>query len=184
MTNYFQAARIYTSKVQNALGTQFLIFVAFDGDDDNKNGIFLVDLGSLPTIDPNDQDGLANAIKQNMKKLVFEGDNNPLKHELSLDGYGHLTFDVNGNDNILCIGWAGKESERNYIVTLAALRRGQSNSSDTSLIIFEKCPNASRLIENIDHIDDLKVLIIGNDPKLNHIAKVNQTLYSIEMAGH
>ena len=122
-----------------------------------------------------------------MKKLVFEDDNNPLKHELSLDGYGHLTFDVNGNDNILCIGWAGKESQGNYLVTLAALRKGQSNSSnssDTNLIKFEKCPNASRLIENIDHLDDLKVLIIGDDPKLNHIAKVNNEVYSIEMAGH
>jgi hypothetical protein len=183
MANYFQAAKIYSSKLQNALGTQFLIFVAFDNDD-NKNGIFLVDLGSLPTLDPNDQDGLANAIKQNMKKLVFEGDNNPLRHELTINEHQHIMFEVNGNDNILCIGWAINESQRNYILTLAALRSRPDNSSNSNTIKFEKCPNASRRIENIDLIDDLKVLVIGNDPKLHHIAKNNANSYSVEMAGH
>ena len=182
MTSYFQAKRIYTSKLHNALGTQFLILVAQDTEP-TQNGIFIVDLGSLPSIDPNDQDGLANAIKLNMKKLVFEEDNNPLKGQLSLDGHGHFMFDVNGNDNILCIGWAIDESPRHYIVTLAALRGRQENSSDNT-IKFEKCPNASRPIDNIDNIDDLKVLVIGNDPKLHHISKVNANLYSSEMAGH
>jgi hypothetical protein len=183
MTRFFDAAKLYTSKIQNAFGTQFLIFYAFD-QQENKRGIFIVDLGSLPTLDPNDQDGLANAIRQNMKKLVFENDNDPARDELALDGHGHIMFDVNGNDNILCIGWGYEESARNYVLTLAALRNRQGNNSGDNLIIFEKCPNASRTISNIDHIDDLKVSIIGNDPKLTHIAKVNASTYSIEMAGH
>ena len=36
--------------VQNALGTEFLIFATFDADE-TKRGIFLVDLGSLPTVE-------------------------------------------------------------------------------------------------------------------------------------
>lgn len=183
MTKYFEAAAIYTSKIQNALGTQFVVLPAFDQQKD-KRGIFLVNLGSLPALDPNDQDGLANAMKQNMKKLVFQDDDDPVKDELSKDGHGHIMFDVAGNDNLLCIGWSYEESPRNYAVTLAALRNLQGNSSGTNVIKFEKCPNASRRITNIDSIEDLKVLVIGNDPKLHHIAKVNDQLYSAEMAGH
>ena len=182
MTKYFESAIIYATKIQNALGTQFVIFPAFDQHED-KRGIFLVDLGTLPTLDPNDQDGLANAIKQNMKKLVFQDDNDPVRRELTKNGHGHIMFDVAGNDNILCIGWSIKEGN-NHVLTLAALRGNQGNSSDTQVIKFEKCPNASRPIANINSIEDLKVLVIGNDPKLHHIAKVNDQLYSVEMAGH
>jgi hypothetical protein len=182
MTKYFESAIIYTTKIQNALGTQFVIFPAFDNLEDRR-GIFLVDLGSLPSLDPNDQDGLANAIKQNMKKLVFQDENDPVRRELTKNGHGHSMFDVAGNDNLLCIGWSIKEGN-NYVLTLAALRSIQGISSDTKVIKFEKCPNASRPITNIENIEDLKVLVIGNDPKLHHIAKVNNNLYSVEMAGH
>jgi hypothetical protein len=182
MTKYFESAIIYTTKTQNALGTQFVIFPAFDNQEDRR-GIFLVDLGSLPTLDPNDQDGLTNAIKQNLKKLVFQDDNDPFRRELTKNGHGHVMFDVAGNDNILCIGWSIKEGS-DHVLTLAALRSGQVNNSNTNVIKFEKCPNASRPIPNIAGIEDLKVLVIGNDPKLHHIAKVNDQLYSVEMAGH
>ena len=122
MASFYESARLYTSKIQKALGTQFLIFYAFDNNQ-NKRGIFVVDLGSLPTLDPNDQQGLANAIKQNMKKLVFANDNDPAVDELALDGHGHIMFDVNGNDNLLCIGWGHEVSSRNYVVTLAGSKK-------------------------------------------------------------
>lgn len=181
MTKYFESAIIYTTKIQNALGTQFIIFPAFDQNLDQR-GIFLVDLGSLPNLAPDDQDGLANALEQNLKKLVFQNDNDPVRRELTKNGHGHIMFDVAGNDNILCIGWSIKEGN-DYILTLAALRNIQGIGAGRN-VIFEKCPNASGPRPNIDNIEDLKVLLTGNDPKLHHIAKVNDMAYSVEMAGH
>ena len=184
MTSYFEAKFIYLTKIQNGLGTQFLIFVSHDSEP-TKRGIFLVDLGSLPALDPNDQNALANAIAQNKKKLVFTNDNDPVKNEIIRNSHGHFMFDVAGNNNLLCIGWAHEETQGNYNLTLAALRGQQNNSSNNNgQVIFEKCPNASRPINNIRKIQDLQVLLIGNDPKLNHIAQVTDDKYSIEMAGH
>ena len=61
------------------------------------------------------------------------------------------------------------------IYTFTTLRNRPTNSSSDNFIIFEKCPNASRTIYNIIHINDLKVSLIGNDPKLTHIAKLMLT---------
>jgi hypothetical protein len=182
MTKYFESAMIYTSRIQSALETEFLILPAFDNVPE-KRGIFLVDLGTLPQIDRNDQEGLANAIKQHKKKLVFQDDNDPVRRDISKNGHRHIMFDVAGNNKLLCIGWAYVEGN-DHILRLASLRSENYNSSEEGVIKFEKCPNASRPIHNIEGIEDLKVLIIGNDPKLHHIAKVSEGLYSAEMAGH
>lgn len=183
MTSYFEAKEIQSTRIQNALGTQFLIFAAFDNDQ-TKRGIFLVDLGSLPTVDPNDQDALANAITQNIKKLAFQDDNDPIRDIIYLNSHGHYMIDVSGNDNLLSIGLAQNITQNKYRFTLTALRSRPTNGSGNNLVIFEKCPNASREIDNIGDITELKVLLIGNDPKLNHTAKLLNGRYSNEMAGH
>lgn len=183
MTSYFQAKMIQSTRVQNALGTQFLIFATFDTDQ-TKRGIFLVDLGSLPAVDPNDQDALANAITQNIKKLAFQNDTDPIRDQVYFNRHGHYMIDVSGNDNLLSIGLAQKITQTKYRFILTALRSRPTNSSGNNSIIFEKCPNASREIDNIEDITELKVLLIGNDPKLQHTVKLPGDKYSNEMAGH
>jgi hypothetical protein len=183
MTSYFKAKLVQSTRVQNALGTQFLIFATFDTDQ-TKRGIFLVDLGSLPTVDPNDQDALANAITQNIKKLAFQNDNDPIRDQVYFNKHGHYMIDVAGNDNLLSIGLAQKITQNKYRFILTALRSSPTTSSGNNSIIFEKCPNATREIDNVEDITELKVLLIGNDPKLHHTAKLLDGQYSNEMAGH
>ena len=43
---------LYTSKIQKCTRNTIFNFLSFDNSE-NKRGIFLVDLGSLPTLDPN-----------------------------------------------------------------------------------------------------------------------------------
>jgi hypothetical protein len=186
MSSYFTTGNIQTTRVQDALGTQFLIFVAHDTNP-TKRGIFLVDLGHLPQVNPTDPTALNTAISQNMQKLVFTGDNDPITDQVYMNNHGHYMLDVAGNNNILSIGLVQKKpggTPATFIFTLTALKNRSPPNSGNNPIVFDKCPNASREIPNLSDITELKVLLIGNDPKLHHTAKLPNGQYSNEMAGH
>lgn len=186
MASYFTTGLIQETRIQDALGTQFLIFAAHDTIP-AKRGIFVVDLGHLPQVSPTNPGALNTAISQNMQKLVFTGDNDPITDQVYLNNHNHYMFDVAGNNNILSIGLAQKKTSgtpATFRFTLTALKNRASPNSGNNPILFEKCPNASREIQNLSDITDLKVLLIGNDPKLHHTAKLPNGQYSNEMAGH
>ncbi len=103
MTNYLTAGLIQATRIQDALGTQFLIVAAHDNDP-AKRGIFVVDLGHLPQVNATDVDALNNAISQKTKKLVFTDDNDPITNQTYFNKHGHYMFDVAGNSNVLSIG--------------------------------------------------------------------------------
>ena len=186
MASYFTTGLIQATRIQDALGTQFLIFAAHDNNP-AKRGIFLVDLGHLPQVSPTDTTALNTAISQNMQKLVFTGDNDPITDIVYMNNHGHYMFDVAGNNNILSIGLAQKKTAgtpATFRFTLTALKNRPPQNSGNNPIVFDKCPNASRDIPNLSDITELKVLLIGNDPKLHHTAKLPGGQYSNEMAGH
>lgn len=184
MTSYFTTGLIQGTRIQEALGTQFLIFAANDTDPP-KRGIFVVDLGRLPQVDPTDPTALNNAISQNTQKLVFTGDNDPITSQIYLSKLnGHYMFDVAGNNNILSIGLAQDLTQGKFRFILTALKNRPPANSGNNPIVFEKCPNASREIPNLVDITEIKVILMGNDPKLNHTAKLQNGKYSNEMAGH
>lgn len=183
MTNYLTTGLVQATRVQDALGTQFLIVAAHDNDP-AKRGIFVVDLGHLPQVNPTDVNGLNNAISQKMKKLVFNGDNDPITNQIYLNRHGHYMFDVAGNGSVLSIGLVQKITQTKYRFILTALKNRPADNQGNNSIVFEKCPNASREIDNIEDIIELKVLLLGNDPKLNHTAKTPGGQYVNEMAGH